>query len=198
MTSPMKSHSGSRDKRPNLIFCHMSQAFFDESYDDDIYVIAGWVFTAERLPAFSEEWQHFLDMKTSIKYLKMNDAMTLDGEFKWWRKDARNEKIRLLMGCISDHASLAVSSYMPHRTYKQMFADVRQEPDIGPYAFMLESIVKGLADHHEAIGFREKIDLVFDEQVIEQGKIISEWESFKECNPEIEDWLGGAPKFKDH
>jgi hypothetical protein len=98
----------------------MLQAFIDESYDDDLYVMAGWVATAAQWAAFSDEWQQFLDMKPSIAFLKMNDAMTLDGEFRWWREQARDEKIQLLTRCVSDHAALGVSCYMPHRQYKEI------------------------------------------------------------------------------
>ena len=175
----------------------MLQAFFDESYDDDIFVMAGWVASAKAWTAFSDEWQQFLDMKPSIGYFKMREAFNYQGEFKWWGEKSRNEKVRLLMGCISDHASLAVSCYMPHRKYKEIFDGVVVDPEITPYAFTLENIIKGLADHQEALGFHEKIDFIFDNEVMEKESIQREWASFKEVNPEIAHLLGDEPQFRD-
>jgi len=37
----------------------MLQAFFDESYDDDIFVMAGWLAPAKAWAAFSDERQQF-------------------------------------------------------------------------------------------------------------------------------------------
>jgi hypothetical protein len=102
----------------------------------------------------------------SIEYLKMNDAMTLNGEFRWWRKESRDDKLRLLMKCISEHAVLAVSAYMPHYEYMELVKGIEMEPGTSSYGFMLQSIIKELVHRQTLFGFNEKIDFIFDNMVI--------------------------------
>jgi hypothetical protein len=173
------------------------QAFVDESFDDDIYVMAGWLAPADRWSAFANEWQQFLDMKPSIQILKMNDAMSLSGEFRWWRKEARDEKLLLLSRCISEYAILAFSCYMPHRAYMESVHVVDQEPKSSAYGFMLTTLVKEIAHHQTMLGINAKIDFIFDNQVMEQEEIRRDWGDFKRCNPEIEHLIGDKPEFKD-
>jgi hypothetical protein len=175
----------------------MLQAFIDESFDHGLFVMAGFVAPAEAWARFSDEWQQFLEMKPGVRYLKMNDAMTLEGEFRWWRDAARDEKLRLLNGCISDHATIAVSCSMPHSAYVNCIGDIRTVPKWSPYQFLLFGIIKELVHHQALLGLHEKIDFIFDEQVMEKEKIRREWEAFKSANWEIEQWLGDAPQFRD-
>jgi hypothetical protein len=175
----------------------MLQAFFDESYDDEIFVMAGWVAPAKTWALFSNEWQQFLDMKPAIQYFKMKEAFNFDGEFLGMSEESRNEKVRLLMGCISDHASVGISCYMPHRRYKEIFAGVQEYPENTPWGFMAENVIKALVDHQESLSLRGKIELIFDDEVRQRDAIRDNWRLFKESNPKIEHFLGDEPKFKD-
>jgi hypothetical protein len=98
--------SGKRERRLLL----MLQAYMDESYSygPDVYAVAGFVSTAERWAAFSNEWQQLLAMTPRIRRFKMSEAMSLHGEFDGWRAEARDEKLQLLMGAIGEHTILGV------------------------------------------------------------------------------------------
>lgn len=109
----------------------------------------------------------------------------------------KKRKNTIIDGVYFRHAELAISCYMPHRKYEEIFEGLQAEPKGSPYGFMLTAIIKELVHHQPLLGLNEKIDFIFDDEVIEKEKIRREWNSFKEANPEIEKWLGDEPQFKD-
>lgn len=109
------------ERRKRLLF--MLQAYIDESFSNEssIYAMAGFIASAEKWAAFSDEWSQFLDMGPSIEHFKMNDAMKLVGEFRGWREGSRDEKLKLLMGTIADHTSGAVACVISRDQYESVF-----------------------------------------------------------------------------
>jgi hypothetical protein len=49
--------------------------YVDESEDDTVFVLAGFVAPAEEWTKFSDVWQAALDAKPRVRLLKTSDAM---------------------------------------------------------------------------------------------------------------------------
>jgi hypothetical protein len=86
---------------------------------------------------------------------------------------------------------------MPHRQYKLIFDPFPADPAGSPYEFMMDQMIMGIADNQEALGFKEKIDFVFDDNFTEREEIRKNWPLFREVNPEIAHLLGDEPQFKN-
>ena len=69
--------------------------YVDESESDGVFVMAGFVAPAEEWAKFSDSWDAALRMAPRIRILKTNHAMRLNGEFRGWTEQARDEKLRL-------------------------------------------------------------------------------------------------------
>ena len=72
------------------------QAVIDESGvegTDPVFVFAGFLGQAERWAEFSDEWQVWAEARPAIRYLKMNEAAKLKGEFRHWSSRARDAKL---------------------------------------------------------------------------------------------------------
>jgi hypothetical protein len=72
------------------------QAVIDESGVEGttpVFAFAGFLGQAERWAEFSDEWQRWADARPAIRYLKMNEAAKLKGEFRRWSSDARDAKL---------------------------------------------------------------------------------------------------------
>lgn len=75
------------------------QAYIDDSGvkgTDAVFVLAGFIGRAENWAQFSDAWKAHLKRPPSVRYIKMNEAAKLDGEFRFWRPHERDEKLR---GC---------------------------------------------------------------------------------------------------
>lgn len=179
----------------------MVQAYIDDSISADgvVYVLAGYLAPAQNWAAFSDEWQQFRDMKPAISYFKMNDAMGLDGEFKFWSKQARDEKLSLLFGVIGDHATASVSCTLRTTDFKAVFGKDKSVPRQlrSPYYFLLYGMMQALAEHRDRLKITEPIDFIFDEQVIEKDRIMKDWELFKQASPVPLKLIGDPPIFRD-
>jgi hypothetical protein len=174
------------------------RGYIDESADDVVFVLAGFVAPAEEWAKFSDSWEAALRMTPRISILKTNDAMRLNGEFRGWTEETRDEKLRLLYSVIDDHVSFGVSSVVPIEPLKRIFGTgIFAKAAVNPYYHALPNLISDVARHQIKIGMKEKIDFVFDERVMEQGKILSIWTRlFEDAPSDVKPMLGGTPAFK--
>jgi hypothetical protein len=172
--------------------------FVDESEDDSVFVFAGYVALAEDWAAFSDEWYATLRAAPGIWELNTRDAMRLQGCFHKWSATARDEKLCALYEVIDRHVSFEVSAVVPIKLFKTIFGNgILPKPAANPYYHALSSLVSNIARHQISIGMKEKIDFVFDERRIEQGKLLSIWNKLMGTAPDdVKPMLGSTPVFK--
>ena len=75
------------------------QAYIDDSGvkgTHAVFVLAGFMGNAERWAEFSDAWSDYLKLAPSVRYVKMNEAVKLNGEFRSWKPEERDRK---LAGC---------------------------------------------------------------------------------------------------
>src|SRR5947209_2937655 len=88
-------------------------ADLDESFDDTVFVLAGFAAPIDEWEKFSRAWRDALASPPAITALKTRDAMRLSGEFERWTPAERDAKLCLLYKAIDDHVSFGLSALLP-------------------------------------------------------------------------------------
>ncbi len=190
------------------------QGFIDDSGEqelprDPVFVLAGFIASAERWAAFSQEWQAALDAKPAIDFFKMNQAATLTGQFKGWTDIQRDKKVELLTGVIVKYAEVKVQCAIDKKAFATHVRSLRVPNRLltldKPYAMAFQHIILATAGVFLAYGFNHTVDFIFDEQ----GKIgedaVRMWDSLKPIiranaakgRSNFEPYMGERPIFRD-
>src|SRR4051812_26441335 len=83
--------AGDRERRQ----IYMLRAFIDDSRGHSlpkVFVLAGYISTAERWASFSDEWRRALDMSPRIAYFKYWEAIKRRKQFYGWSEKAAFER----------------------------------------------------------------------------------------------------------
>jgi hypothetical protein len=185
------------------------QAYLDDSGvkgTHPVFVLAGFMSKAEKWAEFSDAWSDYLKLSPSIRYLKMNEAVKLKGEFRSWEPAERDKK---LAGCaqiinrfrpdtgiyfIND--LVAWEQHMPERMIRTL-----ADPHFHGFNAMISAVCNEALD----MGIHEQIEIIFDQHVI-FGPRVSLWypalkEMIELTNPErveqVKSVLPSAPLFRD-
>src|SRR5438093_1477389 len=81
----------------------MKQAFFDESSNHEVFLIAGWMADAREWARFNDHWRAVLPEAPAIHHFKHHDAMSFEGDFTGWTKDARDAKVMALASVLTSY-----------------------------------------------------------------------------------------------
>jgi Protein of unknown function (DUF3800) len=190
------------------------QAFIDDSYDEDFYVLGGHLATAENWVRFSKEWEEYLDLATLDKNgkrrFKMKEMMSLSDGL--WR-------IKAFYKIIAKYVDLSIS-----------IAIRRSDIDAAKRLVWAANISNFSWDHAEQYGdywirnifalaelhllhsFQlirndgsqqqynigmEPIDFYFDAQG-EKAIILKAWDGFIDSvPPDVRPLYGASPRFED-
>jgi len=175
----------------------MLTAHFDDSWNDDVFVVAGFIATAEDWAAFSDEWRLALDAPRGIHKFVANEAMTLRGEFHRFSTEERDRKLGALSGIIDRYTSLEVFIVMPVAMLKEEH-EISGLPKIAgdPYYITMMMVIRGIASRQISEGAIEKINFIFDEKRTHQARIIEAWSSIAEQqSPEMQQIISRTPVF---
>jgi len=176
----------------------MLQAYIDESVGGGIYAMAGYIASAEQWASFSDEWKQFLEMKPRIAYFKYSEAVHLTGEFRFWRAEARDEKMALLYKVIGEHVIASLASAVNIEEHKRIFGGKGMPRALrSPYHLLLYSMISEIAAHQDIVAINDVIDFIFDDHVMEKEKIYNGWELFKMATPMPKHLIGAMPIFRD-
>lgn len=180
------------------------QAFIDESYDKDgVFVLGGYIATAEAWENFSREWEemlpHALQDKKGRYHFKMREMAT---------NPDRMERVPWFFRIIEKHVLGFVSAKIDMSDLKRAVSRIRVpgvEIDWGKYAnpyFVTFRCLMDMFHIHrpqmaEAIPLDEKIDFYFDNHV-EVAAIDAMWSNYlKERPDEVRQYYGANPVFRD-
>src|ERR1043165_950539 len=134
----------------------MFRAFFDESEAEPVYLLAGWVTTAEEWAKFDAAWNAVLAADPSIRYFRHHDAKMLKGPFEAWSNEDAQAKLHALVKVICDHEMYGVSTGLNTTTWKQAF-----QSELSPKR--LKGILK--ITHHYQSCFHSAVAMVMQRQL---------------------------------
>jgi hypothetical protein len=183
------------------------QAFIDESIGESgVWVLGGYVATAEAWALFSKEWEEMLPFgtrdKDNLYHFKMNEMA---------RNQDRMQRVPGFFRIIEKYVSLAISC-------KANIIDIQRAknriwiPNVdvsyvealaNPWKFEFTALLDMFFHDRKAERIRqlippgEKIDFYFDERS-EKGAIIEGWEAFVSRRPDaFREFCETTPRFED-
>lgn len=179
----------------------MLQFYIDDSGmgQAPVYVLAGYMTTAEQWAAFSDEWANARDSEPRIEYFKIAEALRYRGEFSQFKsQQQRDEKVQRFVGILNKHAMHGFGLYMPDDTLRP---DGVKHPLIEdwfpPYFVMFYGLMIQILrnPYFEKAGM--SIEFIFDNQPGKMGFVMDAWEYFHEmASPELRGLLS-PPTFRD-
>lgn len=161
---------------------------------------------AERWAEFSDASGDHLKLSPSVRYLKMNEAVKLKGEFRSWGAAERDNK---LAGCAQ-----IINRFRPDRgiyfindliAWKQFMPERRIRTLADPHFHGFNAMISAVCNEALDMGVDEQIEIIFDQHVI-FGPRVSLWypalkEMIELTNPEraerVRNILPSAPLFRD-
>lgn len=182
----------------------MLQLFSDDSgklNDGPVCALAGYLSTAERWGAFSNDWQAAIDEEPSIAYLKASEAFALRDEFKKFDSDRRDTKLKRLIPIITRHAMAGFCVAVPSEPFRRIMQGwMNPEYLDRPYFMLFHEIIVRCTAYADQNNLDDKIDFIFDIQGDEpkaMGDFMAQFHEFAETAPEsAKRFLGGPPSFK--
>lgn len=161
----------SRAKAKRLL---MLQVYIDDSGKPDqseVQVLAGYLASAERWAAFSNEWQSILD-ENGIAEFHMSEAWRLSRRYQ--SPLVRNALLVRLIECIQCYAEHAFVSSLPYDAYHHWFA-TKEAPQfrfLRPYFFGFHSVLTQVYQYAFHNRFNQRVEVIFDEQGGESQRLI--------------------------
>ncbi|GKS64266.1 hypothetical protein YTPLAS72_15700 [Nitrospira sp.] len=152
----------------------MLVAYIDDSgsnESDNVFVLAGFISTAERWMRFSDAWDALCRQDPQTPDFKMKVAERLKGKDTYWGNGTEEEliarrdaKVQALANVIENHAMCRISAGMDWNNYREIArGNVPAHVD-SPYFFLFWNLIAEVANHQQRNNVREKVDFVFDEQ----------------------------------
>jgi hypothetical protein len=140
-------------------------AYLDESFDDRLYVISGFVARPEKWANFSPAWASELKRPPRIQRFKMNEVQgTNRGNFKTFTPQQREAKLLGLAGVINQYAEWDCSATLDYGAYKQILEPLLPPRFRDPYLWTFHGILTAICSYELHVGQRRAIDFVFDEK----------------------------------
>jgi hypothetical protein len=185
----------------------MLQTFLDASGsvgDSPVYVMAGYVAREEDWGRFVEDWNGVLGLEPRLKFLKMNQAISLDpkGQFRDWTEQQRDDRLNRLAEIINRHALYGIISIVPVEPYLGLFKRIFRPNALDrPYFLSFFGVMAKLVHFTANHNLSDRIDFTFDKEGGESEELMEEqFRIFKSIAPQhLIDLMGDKPHFgNDH
>jgi hypothetical protein len=147
----------------------MLAAYLDESMDDKVYAVSGFLTTAEKWLSFSPAWEAALKADPPISHFKMNDVFGMkEGPFQTFStREQRIEKTEALISVINtqlpDKTDLAGSVVLDFAAYQSMLEPILSKRYRNPYLWCFQGILVSYSSFINQTMPGEKIDFIFDD-----------------------------------
>lgn len=129
------------------------------------FVLAGLWASARSWARFSSKWDKCLKTSPRIEYFKMAEAANLDGEFRFWSAEDRDQKLKKLAKIINRYVDYRVYQSIDIQSHSLTFAHL-PKPKNELYFWMYQCTILGASADLYLLGQREPFEIIFDEQVI--------------------------------
>jgi len=176
--------------------------YFDDSGSsrtEPVYVIAGFVSSAERWADFSAAWRNKLNEEPKLRYFKMSEAVGFRGQFErgGWNPALRDQRVFELAELVRNHAMVRVSSSVLRKDFEALKLNFMNLPELNdPYMQVFYQLIFSINTYQLNNGSAD-CKLVFDDQGILGKRSLIWWEGIKDRSPteERKRLLAGPPTF---
>lgn len=189
----------------------MLKAFIDDSGNDGkspVFVLAGFVASAEAWETFSSDWGSALNPEGSFQMgvLKMADVYRnrVRGSRYYGLSDAeRDARLKSLIQIVNRHAMHGIVSVVPYELYNRIIRgnfNLQSTTALDrPYFLSFFGVMARLFQITQSLKLDDKIDFIFDTQESESKALLrSEYDRFISLAPDnIASLSGGYPSFQN-
>jgi hypothetical protein len=163
-------------------------------FGGDVYVLAGFLSTADKWAQFSAEWEKICDQDPKTPDFKMRKAHRLDYGLTESRRDAR---VRELVDLVKSKAIYRVDMVLNKRAYEGIVKGHVPPQIDNPYFLLFYSVILNFAAFMDKAGIEATVDWIFDDQGT-VGTEANQWyERIKAtAKPEIRKRLGNKPIYR--
>ena len=144
----------------------MLKVFLDDSGigQPPAFVLGGYVAQADNWEVFSAKWLDHCHSDPPVRYLKMSEAMALEGPFKNWPEDTRDKKLRGFQDLINRSLDYAVASFVSVESYREVFRNDISATYDNEYFFSVQILIDRILQFELGRRPEERISFVFDKQ----------------------------------
>ncbi|MGO9230038.1 MAG: hypothetical protein ACLQKA_12645 [Bryobacteraceae bacterium] len=142
-------------------------AYLDESSDQRVYTVAGFMTKGESWTSFSAQWELVLEADPKISHFKMHDVFTPknNGVFKNHTVQQRIDKTESLIDVLNAHLpnrnDLAGSVVMDVQAYRSMLDPVLSRRYKNPYLWCFQGILVSYSSWIKEMMPAEKVNFIF-------------------------------------
>lgn len=176
------------------------QAFTDDSASeigDRRLFMAGYLNRAEKWALFSDAWDEELRGTPSIEYFKTSEAYQFEGQFKGWKEDARDEKMRGLVRVIRHFKPLSFEFSVNREQHSRLLKPISPR-GFSPYFDCVFGVVASVTRYVASQGGNIPIDFIFDQQDGVSADISLAFdEMIKSLPRKARRLISGTPVFKN-
>jgi hypothetical protein len=168
-------------------------------------VLAGFIGAAEKWAEFSDAWSYYLKQPPSIRYLKMNEAAKLDGQFRHWNAEERDKKLSGLVEIIKKFPPDKGLYFMNDLIAWDQLADNPVKTLADPHFLGFYAVISAVCNEVLDSGSSEQVEIIFDQHLIFGPRVALWYPVVKEmfqssANPDLRDIspiMPPAPMFLD-
>lgn len=199
---------GLRSSRSDRAIILVLQAYIDESYEPDgVFVLGGYVSTAERWSRFASDWEKclpkfgVLDSKSNQYHFKYNQMAALQ---------ERRERIPIFENIVMDHALFGLFCRIHIQDIQRAIGRIQipahkfvdfaewEHPYYVAYRCLMDMFHFNRDRFPDLVPEGEPIDFIFDDQLFEKKIIIETWRDYIEEKPDsVRHLYGRMPAFRD-
>ncbi len=157
------------------------QAYVDESGDKgqgDWLTVVGLIARAEDWAMFADEWRSVLNQTPAIKAWHMHKAVNLQGEFRRWSSQERDDRLHQLSNVVNRyqitalHSSVNIPAYMEFMaplidipfSIRRKKSSARRAIHEQPYWMCFHTMVMAVCYDLIDKGVTERFEIIFDEK----------------------------------
>ena len=143
-------------------------------------IIAGYIAPAENWERFSGDWQAALDVSPKIRFFKLKEAIRSkpNGQFDGFSREQADQRIAMFRQiveryCVAQcYVAFRIDFFKKHyvNNLGPKWKDWRFK---NPYFFAAKNILMLVGRNLQALGLKDEISFVFDDQVKEEEEVIS-------------------------
>jgi hypothetical protein len=158
----------------------MLAGYYDDSADNDTFVVGGFISTVARWEQFTDDWQSVLDQRPKIGYYKAYEANVSpenrkgENQFRGFSRGMILKKEKTLAEVIASHVEYAVYSAINRHDFNSIIMPNVQRRKRGQgkyigyeYYYPFHGCISATIQHLKDDNLTEAVDFFFDEQ----GKI---------------------------
>jgi hypothetical protein len=156
----------------------MLQAYIDDTeyqQTPPLFMLAGYLASAEAWTSFSSEWQLVLDISPRLTRFKVKEAIKRYGPFRRMSERDRLERIALFRRVIERWVDWEFAIVFRGDWLREVFEPLGK-PHTNPYFYAARTLVAELVHYIAESKFRgQQLDVIFDNRAIEQNVLIEAW-----------------------